>query len=106
MENKLIDILKKTKIPFDRNIYTGKDEQYITWNIYSTRFSIYKDDKASETIGYITINIYSKVNYIEIKNKLLSLINNSEDFILLDIENEDFEKETGYYHCPINIAYL
>ncbi len=106
MENKIVRLLEEIKIPFSRAQYSGKSEEYIVWNINSTIFPIYKSNHASEIIEYITINIYSKKDYDHIKNSLIEKINQSENFVLLDIEREDYEENTGYYHRPINIAYI
>lgn len=106
MVNKLNEILKFLGVPYARGNYNGKSNIYIIWNLYYTDFSLYKNNKASERIEYVSINIYSKSNYEEIKEKLIQKINDSEDFTLLDIEKEDYEEETGYYHCPVRVMYL
>ncbi len=106
MIEKLIEIFNSLGVVYDRSHYVGKAETYIVYDIYSTKFSMYAENKSMEKIEYVMVSIYSKSNYQDLKEKFIDKVNEGEDFTIIDIENEDYEEDTGFYHCPIKIAYI
>lgn len=91
------------RIPVAYLNYTGDSEIYLTY--YTWRDSpenFYNDEHHAET-AYGTIDIYSRCNFKgilkEVKNKL-----KENGFTWTDNGPEDFEKDTGYYHVPVNFC--
>ncbi len=94
-----------TFIPIAFLNYTGSSNIYLTYYTWLDKPDNFHDDEHHAEITYATIDIFSKGNFKrvlkEVKNKL-----KENGFIWTDNGAEDFEKDTGYYHIPINFYYM
>lgn len=95
---------KNYKLPIAFQHYDGKANQFLTYYTYSTVFENAVDDEFTNEIKYGTLNIYSKKNYIEIIEDVKKILKEN-GFTVTDLGIEDYEKDTGFYHIPVNFYY-
>ena len=89
------------KIPVHFLHFTGQSEMY-TWYEKPDNFA---DDEHKNEISYLTIDIFSKKNFKDIVRKLKKTMK-QRGFIWEDTAPEQYERDTGYYHVPVNFYYL
>lgn len=91
------------RIPIAFMSYTGKAETYLTYYTWFCKPDNFYDDENHAEIAYGTINIFSKGNFKGILKKVKSKLKES-GFTWTDNGPEDFERDTGYYHVPVNFC--
>lgn len=94
-----------TKIPVKYLKYTGKDTTYIVFSNEFDSGELRGDDKLLGYISYFDFNIYSRKDYYDLMDDVISKMEaagwnynpsrNSPDL---------FETDTGYYHKTINFS--
>ena len=91
----------KKLIPIAFLSYTGKAETYLTYYTWYEQPEDFYDDSYHAEISYGTIDIFSKRNFKDILKKVKGKLKEN-GFTWTDNGPEEFEKETGYYHIPVN----
>lgn len=81
--------------------YTGDDDVYLTYYTWQERSEDFFDDEYHTEIAYGTIDIFSKRNFKNILKKVKKILKEN-DFTWTDNGPETFERDTGYYHVPVN----
>ena len=83
--------------------YKGQSDTYLTYYTWHDEPDNFHDDEHHVEIAYGTIDIFSKGNFKDIlkqvKNKL-----KQNGFTWTDNGPESFERDTGYYHVPVNFC--
>lgn len=84
--------------------YTGNSNIYLTYYTWFDEPDNFHDDEHHAETAFGTIDIFSKGNFKgilrQVKNRL-----KQNGFTWTDNAPETFEKETGYYHVPVNFYY-
>ena len=97
-------IVADKHIPIAFLNYTGNANTYLTYYTWYEKPELFADDEYHTEIVYGTIDIFSKSNFKgilkQVKNKL-----KESGFIWTDNGPESFEKDTGFYHVPVNFFY-
>lgn len=88
-------------IPIAFLSYTGKSDVYLTYYTWFEKPDNFYDDEYHAEISYGTIDIFSKGNFKNILKKVKQKLKEN-GFTWTDNGPEDFDKETGYYHVPVN----
>lgn len=83
--------------------YTGKADTYLTYYTWFCKPDNFYDDENHTEIAYGTIDIYSKGNFKDILKKVKNTLKEN-GFIWTDNGPEVFERDTGYYHVPVNFC--
>lgn len=105
MINKLIiNTLKPLNIPVCFQKYHGKGETYITFHEYFSGGEEYEDDEESLTSHYIQIDVWSKIDYTNLVNKIKNLLNIAGFKRLNEIDL--YEEDTKIYHKGLKFYYL
>lgn len=105
MINKLImDTLKPLNIPVVFQKYSGKAETYITFHEYLASGENYEDDEETLTAHYVQVDVWSKVDYIDIVEKIKELLFKAEFKRLNEIDL--YEEDTKIYHKGLKFYYL
>ena len=89
-------------VPVERLQMQKKDkpETYITYQLlYSRERAHADDDNEAEEIGY-RVDIYAKADYIALLINLKQALK-AAGFFGTSVDPEMFERDTGYYHIPI-----
>ena len=88
-------------IPIAFLSYTGKADTYLTYYTWQEQPDDFYDDENHAEIAFATIDIFSKGNFKNILKKVKIKLKEI-GFTWTDNGPEDFDKETGYYHVPVN----
>ena len=93
-----------TLIPIAFLNYTGNSNIYLTYYTWFDEPDNFHDDEHHAETAYGTIDIFSKGNFKGILRKVKNTLKQN-GFTWTDNAPETFEKETGYYHVPVNFYY-
>ena len=93
--------VNKKHIPIAFLSYTGNADTYLTYYTWQEQPENFYDDDYHAEISYGTIDIFSKGNFKDILKKVKNKLKEN-GFIWTDNGPESFERETGYYHIPVN----
>ncbi|PRR84526.1 hypothetical protein [Clostridium vincentii] len=105
MINKLIiDALKPLNIPVAFQRYSGKAQIYITFYEYLATGEEYEDDEEALTAHYIQVDLWSKVDYIDVVKTIKELLLNAGFKRLNEIDL--YEEDTKIYHKGLKFYYL
>ena len=93
---------KTIPITFMRHI--GKSDSYLTYYTWQTSPKSFADDVPHMETVYTTIDIWSRGNFKKIVEEVKKVMARN-GFTWTDNGPEDFDRETGFYHVPINFYY-
>lgn len=92
------------KIPIAPNFYEGDATTYLVYYTYATTHDDFANDVPQVEVASGTLDIYSNTNYKKLKNEVKRKLVQECDFTLTGDGYEDYEKETGLWHIPINFV--
>lgn len=92
----LKEILSQFGAPAANISYNGKEQTYITYQIYDETGQDFADDAEISGSYFVQVNVYSKTNYEELVNNVYDAM--IENGFTRMFGTEFYEKETGYYH--------
>ena len=93
--------VKKERIPIAFLSYTGNADTYLTYYTWQEQPDNFFDDEYHSEIAYGTIDIFSKRNFKGVLKEVKKVLKKN-DFTWTDNGPETFDRETGYYHIPVN----
>lgn len=94
--------------PFDIDIETGvfndkPSKEYIVITPLIERFEVFSDDMPSQEIQHARISLFSKGNYLSIKNTITKVLLRS-GITITERRYIAYEHDTGYHHYAIDVA--
>lgn len=92
-------------IPVERLFYSSKAETYITFQYLYGHETAYADDDGTAYEHLYRADIFSKSDYISLLRRTLSALKSAE-FYDITVGAEIYEKDTGFYHIPIDFNYM
>ena len=99
----LTPIFEKLEIPIETGIMSGRPlDTYAVLTPMSERFDVFADNRPQIETQEVRISLFTRKNYIKIKNQLVkSLI--QADFTILERRYIDYENDTKYHHYAIDV---
>lgn len=96
-------IFEKLEIPIETGIMSGRPlDTYAILTPMSERFDVFADNRPQIETQEVRISLFTRKNYIKIKNQLVkSLI--QADFTILERRYIDYENDTKYHHYAIDV---
>lgn len=92
-------------IPCALLYYDGDATTYITYSEVDKGNSLFADDKVRGYVSYFDFDIYTRGNYVDIREALIELLENNGWTYQPSRESPDlFETDTGYFHKTICLA--
>ena len=85
-----------------RNLSRNAPEQYTVLIPLSDTFSLYGDNIPACNIEEVRISLYSKTNYLTLKNRILNALLDA-DFTITNKRYVEYEAESGYHHYVIDV---
>lgn len=95
---------KDFSVPIAFLEYTGKSETYLTYYTWLDKAENFADDESHASVVYCTVDIYSRGNFKNVLKQIKEILK-QKGFTWTDNGPETFEKDTGYFHVPINFYY-
>ena len=100
----LLSLLSGLEVMVETGKITGKaSDQYIVLVPLSDSFDVYADNSPGIDIQEVRISIYSKNNYLLLKNRVTKLLTDNE-ITITDRHYVGYENESGYHHYNIDTA--
>lgn len=96
-------IMESLSLPVESGSYHGNaPQQYTVLIPLSDTFSLYSDNKPNCNIEEVRISLYSKTNYLTLKNRILKALL-AMDFTITNKCYVEYEAESGYHHYVIDV---
>ena len=95
--------VNKKRVPIAFLSYTGNADTYLTYYTWQEQPENFFDDEHHAEVAYGTIDIFSKGNFKGILKEVKKILK-ANNFTWTDNGPETFERETGYYHVPVNFC--
>lgn len=89
-------------IPVETGVFSGTaPDAYLVIVPLSDGFGYHADNTPHEDVQEARVSVYSKGNYIAIKNKIVKALVGAE-FTITDRRYIGYETETGYHHYVVD----
>ncbi len=97
-------LLTPLNIPIETGVFSDTaPDSYIVFVPLSDSFPLNADDKPQTDEQELRISVYSKSNYLHIKNQITARLL-SEYFYITDRRYNGYDADTGYYQYTIDVA--
>ena len=99
----LTPIFEKLEIPIETGIMSGRPlDTYAVLTPMSERFDVFADNRPQIETQEVRISLFTRKNYIRIKNQLVKCLIQA-DFTILERRYIDYENDTKYHHYAIDV---
>lgn len=99
----LNSLLGSLGIPIETGVFTGKvPDAYIVLTPLSDEYALHADNLPNNDIQEVRLSIFTKGNYMQIKNKVLKTLLKAE-FTVTDRRYLGLDTETGYHGYSIDV---
>lgn len=105
VDSLLHSTLKGLGVPVERLKYRGKADSYITYQLAEGHGEFFSDDEEGATEYTYQVHIFSKKDYFPLVKALKKALK-AAGFYGVQIGAEVFERDTGFYHIPVEIKYM
>ena len=78
-------------------------DEYVVLVPISDNFSLFCDDRPKYETSEVRLSIFTRGNYIKLKNKIVKELLN-RTFTITDKRYVEYENDTGYHHYNIDVA--
>ena len=103
--NKLVmETLSSLPVPVYFSARREVQPPFVLFAINDERGSAFWDDEEHEITYKVTINIFTTTNYIELKNKIVSLMKGA-GFFRESIPQVIFQEDIGVYNQPMFFSF-
>lgn len=91
-------------LPVETGVFSGvPPDEYLVLTPLADTFAVFADNLPQNEIQEVRISLFSKGNYIKLKNQLVRKLLQA-DFTITDRKYVGREDETGYFHVAIDVA--
>ena len=98
------EVLKPLGVPIETGIFSDKaPDEYLVLTPMSDIFDHYADDLPRAELQEVRLSLFSKHNYLEMKNRIVETLL-IEEFIITDRRYLGYEEDTGFHHFAIDVA--
>ena len=99
----LTPIFEELEIPIETGIMSGRPlDTYAVLTPMSERFGVFADNRPQIETQEVRISLFTRKNYIRIKNQLVKCLIQA-DFTILERRYIDYENDTKYHHYAIDV---
>lgn len=100
----LKSVLSELDIPFETGTFKGPPpDEYLVLTPITDDLDLFADNVPSREISEVRISLFTKSNYIKLKDQLTQLLLES-DFTITGRWYVEYEQYTGYHHYAIDVA--
>ena len=97
-------LLSRLNIPVETgSMKKVASDKYIVLVPLSDSYPVSADDLPIVDLQELRITIFSKENYIKLKNQIISILL-SNDFCITERKYNGYDADTGYYQYTIDVA--
>ncbi len=96
-------LFDKLGIPIESGIMTGRPpDTYVVLTPMTDRFELFADDRPEIDVEEVRISLFTRENYIKLKNRIAHKLLQS-DFTITERRYIEFENDTRYHHYAIDV---
>lgn len=100
----LTSLCESIEIPVETGVFSGKaPDKYVVLVPLNDSFPFNADNEPQLDYQEVRISIFTKKNYIKLKNKFITRLL-GDDFYITDRRFNGYETGTGYYQYTIDVA--
>ena len=97
-------IIETCKIPVETGVFSNAPPAtYAVLTPLSDSFDIHADNKPGVDVQEVRLSLFSKDNYLKVKNRLVKAMLNA-DITITNRRYIGHEDDTGYHHYAIDVA--
>lgn len=104
-DERLMEVLKALGLPVARLSYEGGADTFITYRVLNGSADAFADDAGNAEGWTYRIDVYSRRDYTEILRQLRAGLREA-GFYNIQTGPEMYEKDTEYYHMPVEADYM
>ena len=102
--SELNTIFEGLSLPVETGVFSNKPpEKYIVLTPIADTFEFFADNKPQYDIHEVRISLFSRSNYLQTKNRVVSALL-SAGFVITLRKYISRDDSTGYYHYAIDVA--
>ena len=102
--SELTSLCESLDIPVETGVFSGKaPNAYVVLVPLNDSFPLNADNYPQTDVQEVRISIFTKSNYIKLKNKITTHLLGG-DFYITDRRYNGFETGTGYHQYTIDVA--
>ncbi len=91
--------------PVERLLYTGTPiDTYITFQVMLIQSDTAADDEITSEVYLCRVDIFTKGDFTELRDNVRAALK-AAGFRGITVDPEVYEKDTHFYHVPINAKY-
>lgn len=99
----ITDTLQITGIQIETGIFSEKaPDEYIVIIPMGDIFDFYADDLPNSELQEARLSLFSKENYMAMKNEIVNTLLNA-DFTITERRYIGYEEDTGFHHFAIDV---
>ncbi len=102
VSERLKSILGVLKMPVKQDVYRGKEEHYIVFNLPDERSALSGDDLDIMSETTVQVHLYTKNNPQPTKTKIRRLLRLGG--FVISSTNQFYENDTGYTHVVVTAS--
>ena len=91
--------------PVERVFYQGNADTYIAFRLLLSRDAAFADDESTAKEYFYRADIFSKTDYVSLIKRAECVLK-AAGFYGITVSAEIYEKDTGFYHVPIEFYYM
>lgn len=96
--------LEPLGVPIETGVFSGTPpDEYIVLTPLTEDFELHADDIPTYDVQEVRISVFSKGNYLALKNKIIRALLRA-DFFITDRRYVEHENDTGYHHYAVDTA--
>lgn len=97
-------VVEQCDIPVETGVFSDvPPDTYAVLTPLSDSFDIHADNQPGVDVQEVRLSLFSKDNYLKIKNRLVKAVLNA-DITITDRRYIGHEDDTGYHHYAIDVA--
>lgn len=96
-------LFEQLNIPIESGVLTGRPpDTYVVLTPMTDRFELFADDRPEIDVEEVRISLFTRENYIKLKNLIAHKLLQS-DFTITERRYIEFENDTRYHHYAIDV---
>ena len=102
-DERLVMALKRLGVPFERGVFSGRADTYITFFLLDGNERFHADDSVRNEEDTYRIDVFSRTDYTQLIRELKREIRNA-GFYGVNTGPEMYEDDTKLFHMPVEAS--
>lgn len=103
-EQAIAAAMKSLAIPYARMLYTGKADEFATYQIIACQEQEHGDDECQVENWLYRVDVFCRGSPVALIRKVKAALR-ANGFVGVYVDPEVYEEDTHYYHVPVEARY-